>query len=569
MGLPDEWLSGRADFDKLSEHAVFNDRWDFEDLARMINSVPDFAKARKDLQKFVKGQSGGENGRPALNDTFWSLFKAEPTVIDQDGMRPDHAVNWTVASEVLGLTELEKLRNFSVGDDLQAALSAAELEPTVESIFDRLDKEQKQSQELMDLLMQLAQAAGALDQANDELDQLMMELTGDGSPGEGEGQEGEGEPQEGDASGGGDGKGQEQELTDEQKAKLDAAAKAIREAQERFDEIQAEAAAKKSEIEEGLDEKMPSVKAELAEAMEQAYRDARDATDTANAWGVDPGQLRRMDAQERIELAKRLSNPRLREIADLYGQLHNVMITEVYRKTTNSREEIFDVERGHDLTHMLPSELMNLADEDAEWEFLRRFAESSLLQYALQGEERLGRGGIILCEDGSGSMSGAPERWAKAFMLCLLDLAKRQKRQMHVIHFGSAGQFKILEFTQPEHFSLENILDAAELFFSGGTDFATPMKQALKILDEEFGRTGQVRADVVFLTDDECWVDSEFMEHYLDEMKRMDATTWGVGVDHRPPSQGGPLDQMSEGKMKHITEFTGGEEARDMFRGIS
>lgn len=589
--LPEDWLSGKTDVSKLSDQAIEFDMWDEADNAKAINQIPPYAKGRRDLTAFTE-KLGHGNGRPAIHDAFWSLLKAEPTAQPKEAMRPDHLVNWTVAQEMLELDELSRMRIYSVNDDVQAALSASVLEPELETLFDRLKAEQDQAEELFETLKQIFPAAQQLEQAEADLDAMMAAMMGTPMPGgqDGdEGQPGDGSPdglgasgdQDGDESGasdpqeGTDGSGGDEEgdgspeLTDEQAEALDAAAKAVREAQEKLEELQAEAKAQAGQLADDLKDQSPTIATILAHGMESVLNDAQAAHVTSQAWGLQPGELQRMNAQERMELAKRLNNERFRKIADRFGPMKNMMFSEQARKSTDIPEEMFDIETGNNLAHILPSELLLFGDDDLEWEFYRRFAEKGLMQYAFHGEEKLARGGIIFCEDGSGSMAGDREIWSKAVMLCLLHLARQQKRTMHVLHFGSPGQLKQLHFVKPEDFTLDNILDAAEIFWNGGTDFVTPMKAALQILQDEFAQTGGVKADVVFITDDECYVDDEFMTTYLDEMHRMDATTWGVTVNGRMPDKKGALSRMAEGKVCMVKDFVRGDDARDVFRTVT
>jgi uncharacterized protein with von Willebrand factor type A (vWA) domain len=619
MDIPKDWLTGKARLDKLPTNAVEIDRWDEDDLARMVNSVPPFAAARRSLQDFTP------TGRPALNDVFFALLKGEPTLVEQGEIRPDHLVNRFVMEEVLGLDELAQLRHYSANDDVQAALSATVMEPDVEVIFDRVKKEREQAEQFQKTLMSVSKAYGDVEDLEHDLDEMMRQLTGedkkedededeegdgadgdepggaggedsdeegegdggeDGGEGEGEGdadgdgdgqgsggQPGKGKPKLGAQQGGGGGgqpqPGQGPELTDQQKEALDAQAEAIREAQERLEELQGQAQAEADQLEKDMEAQAPMVKALLTQALNKAEAEAEATNSVATTWGLEPGELQRLNAEERMELARRLSSDRFKRIADLFGPMRNIMFSEQARKTTNSREEIFDVETGNDLSHLLPSELLNLDDELTELDFLRRYSERSLMQYALQGSEKLARGGIIFCEDGSGSMSGEREMWAKAVMLCLLHLARQQHRTMHVFHFGSPGQIRHIPFVEESDFTLDRILEAAELFFNGGTDFVTPMKGALGVLQEEFAKTGGVRADVVFVTDDECWVDETFMTHYLDEMHRMDATTWGISVTGHQPSKDGALSKMCEGKTATVKDFASGGDVRDVFRTVT
>lgn len=539
---PEDWLSEGVRPGTLSEQAIFNDHWDRKILDKSLVSITELAAARDQLGDFTP------TGAHAMSDTFWALLKAVPRIVEDGQLRPSHLVNALVMEEALQLPELQRLRHLTVNDDVQAALSAADLEPDIESLFDKLEQEQQQASDLQDLLEQLAGAVADL--ANAEADFAAAA----GAAGQGRG-------------GDGDDEGEGQELSPEQQAELNARAEAVAKAHEAVEKLRAEAEAAARELGEAMEEATATVSVTMAEALGKAADAAMDTRQSALAWGIDPGELQRMSADERLALAKTLKGDRFRRIADRWGPMHSLMLSEQARRTNNVPEEIYDTELGNNLGRLLPSELSSLHHPLLRKNFLRKFVGRGLMQYALRGTEKLSRGGIIFCEDGSGSMRGEREIWAKAVMLCLLDLAKRQKREMHVVHFGGRGMYRHLEFTKPSDFTFDHIVEAAELFFGGGTDFETPMEVSLDILRRQHASSGAVRADVVFLTDDECYVRDTFMQEYLDEMHRMQATTWGISAAGRV-TRGGALDQMCEGKTCVVRDFLSGEDVRKVFGGV-
>lgn len=531
--FPPEWFVNGIDPTVLDEHVIAYDKWDMEDLQDIIQVVPPFPAARRQLEQF------SSTGKPAMNDTFWTLLKAIPEVKDNADIRPSHIINRRINEELRNLPDIERLRYYSVGDDVQAALSASTLEPDLETLFDRLKSEQQQAEELERTLASLASAHGELSESQTDLDDLMQRWSED--------PDGEDAPSP-------------QDIADAQ-ARADAA-------QELVDQLQQQAQGQGNDLAEAIDMAGPSMTADLRSAVDKAANDAREVQESARMWGVDDAEMKRLPATERIELAKKLNNDRFRRIADRFGPMWNMVLSEQARRTVHVREEIYDIELGDDLSVIVPSELQGLGHSLLKRDFYRRYAERSLLQYAQQGEEKLARGGIVFCEDGSGSMSGERELWAKAFMLCLLHLARRQKRTMHLIHFGSVGHIRHIEFTKPEHFSFDRIMEAAEVFFGGGTDFHTPMEKALDILEAENKSYGGVRADVVFVTDDECGVRSDFMEDYLERMRKLQSTTWGISVTQSPVTPNGPLIKMTENKVATVKDFISGDDVRHVFRGV-
>jgi uncharacterized protein with von Willebrand factor type A (vWA) domain len=521
--FPDEWVQPGQDPAKLPPYAIRNDRWDMEDLTEALKKVPTFAAARQRLGRFAG------TGEDAMCDAFFALVKAMPELVDEGEIRPSHIVNRTIVEQMLELPDMERLRYYTMGDEVEAGFSAVIIEPDLETLFDRTREAQQRAQELEERLKELAEAQAEAQAAADALGQWAEDHSGVAAP---------------------------DEMGEQQAA-----------AQGKADEAEGAAQAAGEALTQALGSQKAGIDQVLADAIGEAADQAQENRANARAWGLEPGQLQRMPAAERLALAHKLNSPHLKAIADLFGGMVNLMITEQSRKVDHAYEEIVDVGVGADLARVLPQELLNLRPGPTRLDFLLRFAEGQLLQYEMEGTEKLARGAIILLEDGSSSMAGEREMWAKAVMLCLLHLARQQKREFHLVHFGSRRQSRTISFEKPEDFTFERIIEAAELFWNGGTDFETPMTEALRILTREHAATGKVTADVVMVTDGECRVGDDFMENYLAELKRMSATTWGIDISGvRTP--GGALEVMTEGKVATIEDLRSGQNIRQLFRSL-
>jgi uncharacterized protein with von Willebrand factor type A (vWA) domain len=188
------------------------------------------------------------------------------------------------------------------------------------------------------------------------------------------------------------------------------------------------------------------------------------------------------------------------------------------------------------------------------------------MQYEMRGHDKVARGGIIYCHDGSGSMSGDREMWAKAVGLALLHIARKQKRQFVAIQFGSRDQLKQHDFRDGE-ISPQRVLDFAEFFFGGGTDFESPLNAALKILNEEYSATGALKSDIVFATDGACSVSTHWMEHFDKERERLSFKCWGVSIG-ASNIKDEPLFTICKGQVVTVQDLTSGDQVRDIFSGI-
>lgn len=78
---------------------------------------------------------------------------------------------------------------------------------------------------------------------------------------------------------------------------------------------------------------------------------------------------------------------------------------------------------------------------------------------------------------------------------------------------------------------MQDKLSAAETFLNGGTDFQTPMKEALRLMENE----GFDDADIVFITDGECALPQEYLEELHQEQAARRFTVTGVLLDKGSP----------------------------------
>lgn len=255
----------------------------------------------------------------------------------------------------------------------------------------------------------------------------------------------------------------------------------------------------------------------LRQACEHAKTEINNAQDTMEAlsFGDTPGAptgVGNIDAKRR--LAKLLKdNPKLREIAKLAGRLRRVALDKQRSKCEHAKTEINNVELGGDIERLLASEYLNLAldDEDREALFFARLAERKSLQYRLSGSETEGRGPIVVCIDSSGSMSGQSECWAKAVLLAMLEVARKQKRTLAVVHFDTVVQ-RVDRFERGE--IDEHVLFETLAFFTGGgTRFQPALDQACGIITDE---DDYKKADILLITDGQ----SDTMPEWDDRFKR-------------------------------------------------
>lgn len=227
-------------------------------------------------------------------------------------------------------------------------------------------------------------------------------------------------------------------------------------------------------------------------------------------------------------------NTRVKELARKMGR--DYISEEKKRKVRvpqASRSEVHGTHRSDDLMRVLPSELLNLEDETLETIFYARLLEKNLLSYELQGvtyingEESFQQdkrtGPVVACLDTSGSMQGAPLLKAKALLLAIANILKKEDRSLHVLLFGSAGEIR--EFSMAAHNDAAGLLGFLQQGFGGGTDFETPIRRALAIIAEQ---KNYKKADVLMISDGDCGLSPEFVASLQQQKATLDCSVYSI-----------------------------------------
>jgi len=172
---------------------------------------------------------------------------------------------------------------------------------------------------------------------------------------------------------------------------------------------------------------------------------------------------------------------------------------------------------------------------------------------------------MVVCVDGSSSMAGDKEIWSKAVSLTLLDIAQRQRRLFRSICFSSADMpLQVLDLNRRQRYVAETskVMELAEYFPGGGTDFQKPLSAALECLRQGRYRRG----DIVFITDGECRVDPQWLVEFKRAKERLGFSLLSVLIDVGSSSLGA-LKDFSD-KITTISQLTS-EAGKDIFLKIA
>ena len=222
--------------------------------------------------------------------------------------------------------------------------------------------------------------------------------------------------------------------------------------------------------------------------------------------GNGDAELKKIPLRDQISLAEKIaSNKKMKEIADWAGRFKQIARNKQKPNKSDSIERS-GVTLGNDVERLLPIELGLYIHPITKNDFLRRFVEGQTMQYEQIGKEVLGKGPIILCLDQSGSMQRLDTQ-SKGFTLALMSIARKQRRDFCLILFSSSTQ--ILTFEKGKIKS-SDMINLAQTFLGGGTNFALPLDGALNVINESQFK----QADIVFVTDGEDRVSASFLEAF-------------------------------------------------------
>lgn len=298
----------------------------------------------------------------------------------------------------------------------------------------------------------------------------------------------------------------------------------------------------------------------VGQAIASAAGKAEEVQSIISAWGNEPGDLSHSEANTELLALIRKSDA-LKAVSKYLGRFREIFAQGKRNGYAYGRGETYSLELGNSLSRAITSELAMLAAPQTIPLFLRKFQTKQLKQYRRREPVYKGMGDIICCLDESSSTKGDPIAWGKAVALTLLEIASDSGRKFALVHFSGPGSFKTDLFL-PGQYGLEDKLRAAETFLNGGTDFATPMNEALRLMAQE----GFESADIVFLSDGECELPTEYGEALRTHQAERKFTVTGILLDARKPGMPFSLEAFCQ-NIYRTSELMGEEIVRKLVEG--
>jgi uncharacterized protein with von Willebrand factor type A (vWA) domain len=479
-----------------------------------------YCRSREETPALVELEDRGARVIPgvtaALGDTYNVLWSDEAALKPSDQVKPSRQYWYGMLGQVVTTSAFEQLHAKTRGDGFMSVAGTIEAGKTILGLVPAEDADKLQQTAAADAeadqLEQAAQNAQAQADTLQELfDQMMATAQAGGGAGADSPQPGSGAPSGSQQTGAVDlTAAQAQALAD----KLAAA-----QAQARDTRAQADTAHQKAQqMVDTLMGQPGSVEAEqklrqLARighaATAVAEKKVSEFSETVQCWGVEKGELHRMGMPEAFGLLERMRrSASFLTFAKLLGRLRAIAAKKARSVAEGEGRRMPRTEYGRDLARIHASELVALVHPATRYDAYQRWTRGELRLHGTQTKRTLGEGPVIVCEDASGSMDGAKQQWAKGITLALALYAKLRKRGFGWIVFDGAVR-KAQQYPGGRITAVQ-MLEIAETRAGGGTNFELPLRRAIQMIIRE----GLDKADIVFVTDGDCAVSTEFLAEF-------------------------------------------------------
>ncbi|TDT71936.1 von Willebrand factor type A domain-containing protein [Hypnocyclicus thermotrophus] len=205
------------------------------------------------------------------------------------------------------------------------------------------------------------------------------------------------------------------------------------------------------------------------------------------------------------------------------------------RKRINfrSNNEILGITRSSDITRVLSSEYTLLNNKLLKYYFYQKYIESELLSYRLADNKnednknnKRNEGPFIICLDTSSSMEGLPEILSKSITIDIIKQAKKQKRDIYLIMFGSIDEVIELKIDYTKENSIR-LLKFLQKKYYGGTDFVTPIKKSFELIDNKKIEN----ADILMISDGLVKIPNDFIKKINETKQKRDIKIYSLIIN--------------------------------------
>lgn len=429
-------------------------------------------------------------------DIFLSLYKYKAKVLPETQMHISTRMNRGIISNLINTPEYISLRQTCRMDQFNAALGAEIIgREAIEILKEAIEKikDLEKKKEAMDRLIEEEEKIDSLIEDIEDIDELIEDAKRQGN-------------------------GAYAAQLEEEKQNKEKAMETLKAIANKIAE----------ECDELLDddELASEVSTVMGSTLDSTSQEVQKVSDICEAWGLGTGDACHVAFQNKKDAIERIRrSSKLNKLTDLVGRFKESAITEQKKKAKHGAVEIKSVTVGNKIQDALPSDKMNLCNETTKKDFYRRMSENQLMTYSKESHKQKNKGPIIVCVDTSGSMQGDREIWSKALTVGILEVAQLQKRDFACIIYDSRADDPIV--IKKDEIAPQKIIDCAERFNGGGTNFEAPLNKALELIKDSTFKN----ADILFLTDGDCCISDSFRCKFKQIKEEKEFKTMGVLVD--------------------------------------
>lgn len=455
------------------------------------------------------GRAGYDNAPELVEDLYYAFLKFQPHIQPIRNIKPDARLNAKFLKAIMEMPEFHRIHDLTAGDPVMATLA-------VMNMFDTLREAIKNHEQLV-LESNESKRGGRgcgpsgrcrTDGQGDPEDAPPADM--DDTEAHSQGAEGSG----------GDADSFDREFQDELK-KLNE--------QDMAD----------------LDEMFQDFQMGPSPSLDKGANELEELEATRKSFGLEAAEWRQTSPERRMEIAKMLNTPQMKALADIMGKMVPYAMGQQATKLVDIPNHITNVEMGSNLRKILKGQLALLSTEETKIEFYRKYLNGELLQFQTRGVENLGKGPLVICVDNSGSMGGGPENWAKGVCEALRRICAKEGRDCFVMFFEVNRHRMRFDFPKG-HADVETIMKYLSISAGGGTEFDGVLTEALARCTTQFDEGGKSKADIVFITDGESYLDDAWIEKFNDERKRIGSRVFSVYVSGAYDSYTAPLELLNK-----------------------
>lgn len=430
-------------------------------------------------------------------DIYMSLCKYRPELVPETEMFTSTRLNRGILKNLINTPEYISLRqhcrmdkfNAGIGTEIIAKEAIDILRQAIQQI-----KDLQKQKDALDDLMEKEQEIDDLMAENEELDELIDDMM-----------------QDGDTTGAANARAQQEANEQSIKSAKELANKIA----EMCDDL----------VDENSDEAV-QISRQMGNVLTEAGEEVREVSSYVDSWGLGGGSQSKVSFQNKKDALERIRrSSKLRKFTDAIGRFKESAITEQKKKAKHGAVEIKSVTLGDQIQDTLPSERMMLCNDTTKPDFYRKMSEKQLMIYKKEAHKQKNKGPIIACVDTSGSMQGDEELWSKAMTVALMEIAQLQKRDFACIIYSSHADKPII--IKKDEVAPQKVIDVAERFHNGGTNFQCALEEALKLLNDSTFKEG----DIVFITDGDCGISDQFLKKYKHAKEEKEFKTQGIVIN--------------------------------------